>query len=123
MSPIIRITVATLAAVALAAPVAGARDLRSPDARDAAATHAVKAPDLRSPDARDAGQPTPAPAIDLRSPDARDAALPAPSQPAPSSDGFAWGYLIAGSALLVMLTAGGLTVITRRRVKHSVVTG
>jgi hypothetical protein len=123
MSRITRITVATLAAVAVAAPVAGAstQDLRSPDTRDAAVTQVVQGTDLRSPDTRDAGLPAPAPVIDLRSPDGRDAATPPSSQPAadPPSDGFAWGYLIVGSAALVLLTAGGLTTRSRRA-KHSV---
>src|SRR5215218_90104 len=59
------------------------QDLRSPDARDAAAaaTPSPATTDLRSPDARDAalgGAPTPA-RTDLRSPDARDAAITAAS--------------------------------------------
>jgi hypothetical protein len=72
-------------AVALGPNAAAQRpqDLRSPDARDAAAAAAATAPsqDLRSPDARDAAvvAATPPVRIDLRSPDARDAALAAVS--------------------------------------------
>src|SRR5688500_2731495 len=72
--------------LALAAPtgVAATSDLRSPDARDAAAAaqqQAQTAGDLRSPDARDAALAAQQQSqsgvgySDLRSPDARDAAL------------------------------------------------
>jgi hypothetical protein len=67
------------AMVVFAAPAPAEQDLRSPDARDAAA-QATAGQDLRSPDARDAADPRGEsvyvrPAQDLRSPDTRDAAL------------------------------------------------
>jgi hypothetical protein len=50
-----RLLAVALACALLAAPAAGAQDLRSPDARDAAAASAGgPSQDLRSPDARDA---------------------------------------------------------------------
>jgi len=70
-------TAALVAACAVPATAAAQRqDLRSPDARDAAATAlAEHYQDLRSPDARDAASPSePRQYSDLRSPDARDAA-------------------------------------------------
>jgi hypothetical protein len=73
--PITRAGLALALAGALAAPVgAGAQDLRSPDARDAATPQ-----DLRSPDARDAAtrapvghEPIPAPRIVRVTPDQFD---------------------------------------------------
>jgi hypothetical protein len=111
---------------------AGAADLRSPDAVDAAAAAAV-APvriDLRSPDAQDLGRgvPSSAPAlIDARSPDSIDRAAggvrpTAAVQivPAGSSSGFDWGDagIGAGSvaALVLLALGGGLMVMHRRHV-------
>ena len=126
MSRIARITVATLLGLVVATQPAVARDLRSPDARDAAVQSAPPPVDLRSPDAHDAALPTrPAPAaVDLRSPDARDAALP-PTRPVAGapSDGFAWGYLAVGTAALVLLTGVVVTTGRRRRVKHPLAAG
>jgi hypothetical protein len=71
--------ITTAALVAACAVPAGAaaqsQDLRSPDARDAAAAaQAQSYQDLRSPDARDAARPSETRQYsDLRSPDARDA--------------------------------------------------
>jgi hypothetical protein len=73
---ITRALTAALAITALAAPTAFARpvqDLRSPDAKDAAA-QARTLQDLRSPDAKDAAAQART-LQDLRSPDARDAAM------------------------------------------------
>jgi hypothetical protein len=112
---------------------AGAADLRSPDAVDAAAAAAV-APagiDLRSPDAQDLGRgvPSSAPAlIDARSPDSIDRAAggvrpTAAVQivPAGSSSGFDWGDagIGAGSvAALVLLALGGGLMVMHRRHLH-----
>lgn len=84
-----------LAPTALAYP-----DLRSPDARDAAAGAPVTTVDLRSPDAVTPVQTT-APVQDLRSPDATVAfAASASPQSVPADDGFNWGVLaIVGAAL------------------------
>jgi hypothetical protein len=109
---------------------AGAADLRSPDAVDAAAAAAV-APariDLRSPDAQDLGRgvPSSAPAlIDARSPDSIDRAVGGARPtaaveivPAGSSSGFDWGDagIGAGSvaALVLLALGGGLMVMHRR---------
>jgi hypothetical protein len=73
-------TAALVAACAVPASAAAqSQDLRSPDARDAAAAaQAESYQDLRSPDARDAARPSDTPQYsDLRSPDARDAGLAA----------------------------------------------
>jgi hypothetical protein len=110
-----------------------ARDLRSPDARDAA-TLSARAPvsqttprvdtDLRSPDVRDvAGQARPRIARDLRSPDTSDLTRPrhrVSPAPASSSDGFDWIYLaVGGLAVGLLVAAGEATRRTRRRVKHA----
>jgi hypothetical protein len=114
---------------------AGAADLRSPDAVDAAAgAIAAVAPariDLRSPDAQDLGRgvPSSAPAlIDARSPDSIDRAAggvrpTAAVQivPAGSSSGFDWGDagIGAGSvAALVLLALGGGLMVMHRRHLH-----
>jgi hypothetical protein len=111
---------------------AGAADLRSPDAVDAAAAAAV-APagiDLRSPDAQDLGRgvPSSAPAlIDARSPDSIDRAdggvrptAAVEIVPAGPSSGFDWGDagIGAGSvaALVLLALGGGLMVMHRRHV-------
>jgi hypothetical protein len=110
-----------------------ARDLRSPDARDAAtlsapplshATPPRTATDLRSPDVRDvAGQARPRIASDLRSPDTSDLAQPRPGvSPAPpsASDGFDWIYLaVGGLAVGLLVAAAEMTRRVRRRVKHA----
>jgi hypothetical protein len=140
-----------MTAVALAAgllvvlPATGAAaggDLRSPDARDAAAAvdrsplHAI---DLRSPDARDASNVARATShlTDLRSPDARDAANGATSTgpyvdaisslsrealavtpPTQTSTGTDWGDvgIGAGSVTAVLLIGlGGMVLVTRHR--------
>ena len=125
-------TIATLAAVLGTAAVVPATsaantDLRSPDARDAAAGAPAAIPatstantDLRSPDSRDAarvvvvnnGQ-------DLRSPDGRDAARPS-STPAPSAtpdNSTDWGEIgmITGAVVLALGAIGAVLYVTRRR--------
>ena len=128
--------------LALAAPnavEATSDDLRSPDARDAAAAaqqQAQTASDLRSPDAREAAlapQQQPQSGVgysDLRSPDARDAALGTTtgSQPASEPAPVATPTVIAveerGSqtlaivfsaiALALALLAIGFTALARR---------
>jgi hypothetical protein len=127
-------TAAVVAACAVPATAAGqGQDLRSPDARDAAAAggymyssdaasaearvqgHAPAttqvAQDLRSPDARDARtEPVTQVAQDLRSPDARDAGLP--ESPTPDTvvaireapaSGFDWGDAGIGAAGLLAM--------------------
>jgi hypothetical protein len=111
-----------------------ARDLRSPDARDAATLGAPApvsqttpprvATDLRSPDVRDvAGQARPRIASDLRSPDTRDLTRPrhrVSPAPASASDGFDWIYLaVGGLAVGLLVAAGEMTRRVRRRVKHA----
>jgi hypothetical protein len=118
------LAVATLAAPASAATTSGShqrsagestirvyQDLRSPDARDAAAgrgTHDAAAPAVQ----------------DLRSPDARDAAegrttyvVPPLVKLTPGRDGFDWGDAAIGAAgasgLLAISLAGAMTL--RRR--------
>ena len=125
-------TIATLAAVLGTAAVVPATsaantDLRSPDARDAAAGAPAAIPatstantDLRSPDSRDAarvvvvnnGQ-------DLRSPDGRDAARPS-STPVPSAtpdNSTDWGEIgmITGAVVLALGGVGAVLYVTRRR--------
>jgi hypothetical protein len=110
-----------------------ARDLRSPDARDAATLSAPApvskstprvATDLRSPDVRDvAGQARPRIASDLRSPDTSDLTRPrhrmSPA-PASASDGFDWIYLaVGGLAVGLLVAAGEMTRRVRRRVEHA----
>ena len=105
-------TAALVAACAMPATAAAqGQDLRSPDARDAAAASTQTAyQDLRSPDARDVGRPPVqvAPVVEIRD--------------APGN-GFDWGDAGIGAAgLLAMLSiAGGLAlmVTTRRRRRGS----
>jgi hypothetical protein len=129
-------------ALAVAAPTALAAtgdDLRSPDARDAAAASQLEAQssgDLRSPDARDAALAAQqqvqsgVPYTDLRSPDARDAAagITTGSQPAPAAVPVETRTVVAvqdrGSqtlaivfsavALGIALLAVGFLAVTRR---------
>jgi hypothetical protein len=125
-------TIATLAAVLATAAVVPATsaantDLRSPDARDAAAavpassgTSSSPGSDLRSPDARDAARVVVVSnGQDLRSPDASDAARPS-STPVPSTtpdNGTDWGEIgmITGAVVLALGGAGAVFYITRRR--------
>ena len=115
MCPLYRrafVTVAAALLMAVAAPAAMAQpaDLRSPDARDAAAA-AQPAQDLRSPDAQDfaAGRQI-------------VASTPvqvgqAPNE-GPTASGFDWGdaALGAGGALAIALAgAGGTVALVRRR--------
>jgi hypothetical protein len=120
-----RITAAALtvlATVAFAAPAGAAepaQDLRSPDARDAAALAQERY--YSSDDG---------PAQDLRSPDARDAELishgllrleptrtPAPATVATPSSGFDWvdAAIGAAAALGIALLASGAALVVRRR--------
>ena len=101
-----RSIITTIGAIALALAVpatAGAQqDLRSPDAKEAAAA-AEGGQRLRSSEATAASAATEA-GQDLRSPDARDAARPkgltqAPDPLAPvdrAPDGFRWGDAVSG---------------------------
>ncbi len=126
----------------IAAPTAVAgtwEDMRSPDARDAAAAslqQAQSSADLRSPDARDAALASQQQAQsevayrDLRSPDARDAATGTAtgSQPEPAAVPVETRTVIAvedsGSntlpivfsaiALVIALLAVGFVAVTRR---------
>jgi hypothetical protein len=116
----------------LAVPAAVAQDLRSPDARDAAAPaqQSVSPPsDLRSPDVRDvagSAQQLATPASDLRSPDVRDAASRVvsaaitPAADAGVSNGFQWGdaAIGAGAAVAAIALAAGMLVAGRRRLHH-----
>ena len=121
------------------APVVQSQDLRSPDARDAAAapasTGAVQ--DLRSPDARDAaGAPASTGSVqDLRSPDARDAAVATGSlagttapdtavsavEPVVTDDGFEWGSAAIGAAavlaIVLAVAAAAALIVPRRRMR------
>jgi hypothetical protein len=109
MSRIATLT-AVLTMVVAPAAFASPADLRSPDARDAAASAAITKIDLRSPDAAD---PVQVVGVDLRSPDARDVFVPSAPATAPqpaSSDTPVWGVialimaaLVASAALVVML--------------------
>lgn len=96
----------TLLVTATLAPAALAeQDLRSPDARDAAAT---RVQDLRSPDAVDAATARHAAPVVVR------------SEPL-AADGTPWNWesaavgALASSGLLVALAGGGV-LVTRRRV-------
>jgi hypothetical protein len=86
----------------------------------------AQARDLRSPDARDAGSTASAPPVasaDRRSPDAADAGAPLPAHPlivkVPSSKGFDWDSagIGAGGGVGVILIglAGALAVAHRPR--------
>jgi hypothetical protein len=122
------ITTAALVAACAVPATAGAQgqDLRSPDARDAAAAaQAQSYQDLRSPDARDAGRtPDSVVSQDLRSPDARDAGRPPVEVPTPiveirevPGSGFDWGDAGIGAAGLLALfsIAAGLALMVGGR--------
>lgn len=126
-----------LAAAAVVAPGAGAsQDLRSADARDAAAntqTGSYTPPpsvDLRSPDAVDSainqqsGSYAPSPGVDLRSPDAVDAArnpelvsYSAGSTSSDDSGGTDWGpvEIFSASVPALILVGVGVLAVRRRR--------
>jgi hypothetical protein len=132
------LTATALALTGALPSLAAGQDLRSPDARDAAALAApaqhvvlltsrytnpaaVTVQDLRSPDARDAATATPVP-IDLQSPDARDVTRPRTVEPlrivTVANDRFDWNDAVigAGGALgLALLLGGGAATIARRR--------
>jgi hypothetical protein len=135
MSRITFITTVALAAAFIvpAGAAAQAQDLRSPDARDAAAASEESSyQDLRSPDARDAAQlPRNGVPQDLRSPDARDAGRPPVEVPPPVVEirevparGFDWGDAGVGAAGIVALfsIAAGVALLAggrrRRRGLH-----
>jgi hypothetical protein len=119
----------TALAVAAAMLVAGApaaqagQDLRSPDARDAAGrppvrvysfygSDATHVQDLRSPDARDAANPRALPPASLRPVRVVDTA----------PTGFDWTDAAIGAGTsfgLMLLVAGGVTVVGRRRLRIS----
>jgi hypothetical protein len=125
-SKITRTLTSALVAAAVLAPNAGAatQDLRSPDARDAAAaSQARDYQDLRSADARDAAVAFRGREYqDLRSPDARDATRvvsnPSLSTPGNEPSGSAWDEVGIGAAAvlgLMMIGLGGAVLIRRRR--------
>ena len=104
----------TLAALAAPTAVAVPADLRSPDARDAAATgeSATGGPrqDMRSPDARDhaAGRGT------FSAPDVTVVKV---SEPSPTAGGLDWadaGIGAGGMLGLVLVGVGGAVLVTRR---------
>ena len=126
------LTILTLGspAVATAAQPSAAdrtyRDLRSPDAKDAARLAVGRTyHDLRSPDAKDAAAIAIGPTYrDLRSPDAKDAAadrIVAPFAEVSYADGFDWGDAAIGAGgavgLLAISVAGAMT-LRRRPVSH-----
>jgi len=105
-----RSTALGLTLAALAAPAAGAQDMRSPDARDAARSAQARQ-DYRSPDTRDAaeGRGT------FNSPQV--VVVKAQPQPAPP-DGIDWldAGIGAGSLLgLTLIGLGGALFVTHRR--------
>jgi hypothetical protein len=108
---IIQSLIAALAAGAIVAPAAiASQDLRSPDARDAAAASARGIPssiprDLRSPDTRDA-------VLGLT----RAAPAPKPVEiPGPDPGWFDWASAAIGAGALAFLLVAGAGVITRAR--------
>ena len=109
-----RTTALSLAVAALAAPAAAAQqqDLRSPDARDAAAPTAQVRQDLRSPDSTDAaaGRGT------FSAPEVTVIRLPQ-SAPSPSPGGMDWADAGIGAAGLlgVILVALSTLAVVRRR--------
>jgi hypothetical protein len=116
-SRITRPAALSLAIAALAAPsaIAQEQDLRSPDARDAAAAaesqQGLPTQDLRSPDARDAadGRGT------FSAPEVTVVRLPESS---PQGGGIDWGDagIGAGGVLgLVLLAIGGTLAVVHRR--------
>jgi hypothetical protein len=119
-------TAALVAACAVPASAAAqSQDLRSPDARDAAAAaQAQSYQDLRSPDARDAGQAAQV-TQDLRSPDARDVGRTPVEVPTPvveirevPGSGFDWGDAgigAAGMLALFSIAAGLALMVSGRR--------
>jgi hypothetical protein len=128
-----------LGATAIAAPIQDYRspdarqvvvqqDYRSPDGRIATATSDVPAAaqDLRSPDAGRVPFETAPVVQDLRSPDSGPSGTFEPSVPAsstvePSADSFAWGYLAA--AIAVVLLALSAVLLTYRRRHHGIASG
>ena len=102
-----------LAALALVPGVAGAQDLRSPDARDSGRQLATAGRDLRSPDARDvASRPVTTYTAGR---------IQTPGQPAAqvTDGGFSWGDAGIGAAgtlgLIALLAGTGLVISQRRR--------
>ena len=120
-------TAALVAACAVPATAAAqGHDLRSPDARDAAAAAEEQAYlDLRSPDTRDAARATlTREYLDLRSPDARDAGRTPGDVPTPvveirevPGSGFDWGDAGIGAAGMLALfsIAAGLALMVGAR--------
>jgi hypothetical protein len=109
-----------------ATAAAQGQDLRSPDARDAAAATEEQAYlDLRSPDTRDAARATlTREYLDLRSPDARDAGRTPVDLPTPvveirevPASGFDWGDAGIGAAGMLALfsIAAGLALMVGAR--------
>lgn len=118
-----KLTTATaLLTLALAPAAFGsvAQDYRSPDARPA-----VTQQDYRSPDAKPiAVRSTTAGVSDRRSPDARPSGAfqtSTPAEAAHPSSSFDWGYLIAATAIaLILLTT---LVMAQRRRRHGLAIG
>jgi hypothetical protein len=126
MSPATRAITTTLALLAIAAPAALAapsalaNDLRTPDARDAAATQAqrrsdifnggLRAPDWLSPDAEDA-----ATAVTTSAPDPRTPHAPTVVE-INSAQGFDWASagIGAGAIALVVIALAGAVAVTGR---------
>lgn len=121
-SRLTRTAAATTVALAVAVPAAQAgQDLRSPDTRDAAehtrpfyysfyGNDATHVQDLRSPDTRDAAEQYVPPTVTSH----RVVRISVPA-----STGFHWADAAIGAGTsfgLMLLAAGGLTVMTRRRV-------
>jgi hypothetical protein len=125
--------VAAVLAVAAMAPasVAGAaspgQDMRSPDARDAAAgIVASPGQDMRSPDARvTAAGIVASPGQDIRSPDARQPggtqthepfAGAQPGAPAPAADADSWTTpaILGGGLALLVVASAGVVLYSRR---------
>lgn len=123
----------TLAALAPSIAAAESQDLRSPDTRESMTAASTRI-DLRSPDTREGMAVTPT-RIDVRSPDAREGmpaareaghtpaalvtkrylstAAPTNSAAVTADSGPSWTAAILAGALL-MLTAGGLGLLTGR---------
>jgi hypothetical protein len=132
MPRIHRLTTATgilLSAAALAPAGAGALPIDTPAEQRAAFAPDASGQDLRSADARDAAAAALRDAAvpqDLRSADARDAARRTPVAPvivrvrAPADAGLQWGSALIGAlggAGVLISLAGGTVLLTRRHTR------
>lgn len=103
MPKIAKLIAVTTALVSLLAVPAGAVDLRSPDAVDAAVqAQQSQSTDLRSPDA-----------VDSATSVGQGPTYATTQAPPPSSDDFEWGFV--GLGIVAVLCAGGLIVTVRQR--------